>query len=84
MIYEPSRRGRRDDDLDKRDDMERVRALERELQKARQMYEAVVGFQGRVKWRRQIENLQEELRKLTEALGKQAAAKPKEQAVAAK
>ena len=51
----------------RRDD--RLRALERELKKAQQMYEVVVGFQGRIKWRREIEAVQYEIRKLTEAEG---------------
>lgn len=49
----------------RRDD--RLKALERELRKAQQMYDVVVGFQGRIKWRREIEAVQHEIRKLTEA-----------------
>jgi hypothetical protein len=52
-----------------------MRALERELQKAQQMYEVVVGFEGRVKWRRQIVAVQEEICRLNEA---QAQAQPAE------
>jgi hypothetical protein len=48
----------------RRDD--RLKALERELRKAQQMYEVVVGFQGRIKWRREMEAVQHEIRKLTE------------------
>jgi len=48
----------------RRDD--RLKALERELKKAQQMYEVVVGFQGRIKWRREMEAVQYEIRKLTE------------------
>ena len=48
----------------RRDD--RLKALERELRKAQQMYEVVVGFQGRIKWRREMEAVQYEIRKLTE------------------
>jgi hypothetical protein len=48
----------------RRDD--RLKALERELKKAQQMYDVVVGFQGRIKWRREIEAVQHEIRKLTE------------------
>lgn len=51
----------------RRDD--RLKALERELKKAQQMYEVVVGFQGRIKWRREMEAVQYEIRKLTEAEG---------------
>ena len=53
----------------RRDD--RLKALERELKKAQQMYEVVVGFQGRIKWRREMEAVQYEIRKLTEAEGEQ-------------
>jgi hypothetical protein len=49
----------------RRDD--RLKALERELKKAQQMYEVVVGFQGRIKWRREMEAVQHEIRKLTES-----------------
>ena len=46
------------------DDPERIRALERELKKAEHMYEVVVGFEGRVKWRREMEAVRDELRRL--------------------
>jgi len=49
----------------RRDD--RLKALERELKKAQQMYDVVVGFQGRIKWRREIEAVQHEVRKIMEA-----------------
>ena len=58
----------------RRDD--RLKALERELKKAQQMYEVVVGFQGRIKWRREMEAVQYEIRKLTEAEGEQAELPP--------
>ena len=48
----------------RRDD--RLKALERELRKAQQMYEVVIGFHGRIKWRREMEAVQYEIRKLTE------------------
>ena len=48
----------------RRDD--RLKALERELRKAQQMYEVVVGFHGRIKWRREMEAVQYEIRKLVE------------------
>ena len=48
----------------RRDD--RLRALERELKKAQQMYDVVVGYQGRIKWRREMEAVQHEIRKITE------------------
>lgn len=77
MIYDTSKRQRDEDEsLLRRDDLERMRALERELQKAQQMYEVVVGFEGRVKWRRQIVAVQEEIRHLNEAQAQPAEAKP--------
>jgi hypothetical protein len=48
----------------RRDD--RLRALERELRKAQQMYDVVVGYQGRIKWRREMEAVQHEIRKIAE------------------
>jgi hypothetical protein len=85
MIYDTSRPERQEEDGERHDDLERLRALERELQKAKQMYEVVVGFQGRIKWRRQIEAVQEELRRLNEAQEQKAAepAAAKPQMVAA-
>lgn len=77
MIYDTSRRQRDEDEsLLRRDDLERLRALERELQKAQQMYEVVVGFEGRVKWRRQIVAVQEEIRRLNETRVQPVEAKP--------
>ena len=49
----------------RRDD--RLKALERELKKAQQMYDVVIGFQGRIKWRREVEAVQYEIRKLTDS-----------------
>lgn len=48
----------------RRDD--RLRALERELRKAQQMYDVVVGTAGRIKWRREMEAVQHEIRKITD------------------
>ena len=48
----------------RRDD--RLKTLERELRKAQQMYDVVVGFQGRIKWRREVEAVQYEIRKITD------------------
>jgi hypothetical protein len=77
MIYDTSKRQRDEDEsLLRRDDLERMRALERELQKAQQMYEVVVGFEGRVKWRRQIVAVQEEIHRLNEAQAQPGEAKP--------
>ena len=69
MIYSESPReqaGENDSHL-KRDDQERLRALERELKRAQQMYDVVVGFQGRIKWRRELDGVQSEIRKIMEA-----------------
>ena len=83
MIYDTSKRQRDEDEsLLRRDDLERLRALERELQKAQQMYEVVVGFEGRVKWRRQIVAVQEEIRRLNEARTQTTEAKPAARAAA--
>lgn len=46
------------------DDPERIRALEREYKKAEHMYEVVVGFEGRVRWRREMEAVRAELLRL--------------------
>src|ERR1043165_4842067 len=48
----------------RRDD--RLRALERELRKAQQMYDVVVGTPGRIKWRREMEAVQHEIRKIVD------------------
>ncbi|MCX7804654.1 MAG: hypothetical protein N3A38_05630 [Planctomycetota bacterium] len=56
----------------RRDDRERLRALERELKKAQHMYEVVVGFEGRLKWRREMEAVLAEIRKIEEAAGREA------------
>ena len=47
-----------------RADMERLRALERELKKAEHMYQVVVGYEGRVKWRREMDAVRDEIMKL--------------------
>lgn len=47
-----------------RDDRERLKALERELRRAENMYDMVVGFEGRIKWRREMEAVKAEIRKI--------------------
>jgi hypothetical protein len=47
------------------------------------MYEVVVGFEGRVKWRRHIVAVQEEIRRLKEAQAQPAEVKPAAAAAAA-
>lgn len=47
-----------------RDDSDRMRALERELRRAEMMYKNVVGFEGRLKWRREIDEVKKEMERL--------------------
>ena len=47
-----------------RADLERLRALERELRKAEHMYQVVVGYEGRIKWRREMEAVKSEIQKI--------------------
>lgn len=47
-----------------RDDTDRMRALERELRRAEMMYQNVVGFEGRLKWRREIDEVKKEMERL--------------------
>ena len=47
-----------------RADAERLRALERELKKAGHMYSVVVGVEGRVRWRREVEQVRTEISKI--------------------
>jgi hypothetical protein len=46
------------------DDSDRMRALERELRKAQHMYQQVVGFEGRLKWRKEMEAVKKEIERL--------------------
>jgi hypothetical protein len=47
-----------------RDELERLKALERELRRAENMYDMVVGFEGRLKWRRELEAVKDEICKI--------------------
>jgi len=47
-----------------RDDTDRMRALERELKRAQMMYMNVIGFEGRLKWRREIDEVKKEMSRL--------------------
>lgn len=47
-----------------RDDTDRMRALERELRRAETMYQNVIGFEGRLKWRREMEDVKKEMVRL--------------------
>lgn len=51
------------------DDRERLRALERELKKAEDMYNMVVGFEGRKRWRREISAVQAEIDRIQVTAG---------------
>ncbi|MFH0910670.1 MAG: hypothetical protein V1918_04070 [Planctomycetota bacterium] len=50
---------------------DRLRALEREFRKARHMYQQVVGFEGRLKWRKEMDAVRKEIERLCnpEAVG---------------
>jgi hypothetical protein len=48
----------------RRDDTDRMRALERELRRAEMMYQNVIGFEGRLKWRREIDEVKKEMKRL--------------------
>jgi len=43
-----------------RPDTDRIRALERELERAETMYRNVIGVEGRLKWRRELEELRKD------------------------
>ena len=47
-----------------RDESERMRALERELRRAEMMYQNVIGLEGRLKWRREIDEVKKEMQRL--------------------
>ena len=50
--------------LASREDTDRMRALERELRRAEMMYQNVIGFEGRLRWRREIEEVKKEMSRL--------------------
>ncbi len=60
----PNRLERESISRSSRADMERLRALERELKKAEHMYHVVVGYEGRVKWRREMDAVKAEIMKI--------------------
>lgn len=47
-----------------RDETDRARALERELRRAEMMYKNVIGLEGRLKWRREINEVKKEMKRL--------------------
>ena len=59
-----------------RDDTDRMRALERELRRAETMYQNVIGFEGRLKWRREMEEVKKEMKRLGMEIPPAAAAMP--------
>ena len=48
----------------RRDETDRMRALERELHRAEMMYNNVIGFEGRLKWRREMAEVKQEMTRL--------------------
>ncbi len=48
-----------------RNETGRLRAMERELQRAEAMYNNVVGMEGKLKWRREIAAITEEIARLS-------------------
>ena len=57
-----------------RNDAERMRALERELERAETMYRNVIGIEGRLKWRRECDELKKDMVRLGVAPSAPAAA----------
>ena len=53
-----------------RDDMEKLRALEREFRRAEQMYNVVIGYEGRLKWRREMDDVKAEILKIDQSFFK--------------
>ncbi len=61
-----------DDEIELHEESDRVRALERELRRAEMMYRNVIGLEGRLKWRREINEVKQEMDRLgikSEAVG---------------
>ena len=48
----------------RKDKRERLETLEREFNRAKNMYEIVIGFEGRMKWRKEMEVVRTEIDKL--------------------
>ena len=55
-----------------RDELERLRALEREFRRAEQMYKVVIGYEGRLKWRREMDDVKAEILKIDRSYFKNA------------
>lgn len=63
-IYSEDEEKRAKEKTNYRDDTDRMRALERELRRAHMMYRNVIGFEGRLKWRREIDEVKKEMERL--------------------
>lgn len=46
------------------EDTDRIRSLERELRRAEMMYKNVIGMEGRLKWRKEIDAVRKEMSRL--------------------
>ncbi len=46
------------------EDADRIRSLERELRRAEMMYKNVIGMEGRLKWRKEIDEVKKEMQRL--------------------
>jgi len=55
---------------------ERIRALERELRRAEMMYQNVIGVAGRLRWRRELDEVKKEMTRLGIALPASGPANP--------
>jgi len=60
-IYADEDQGMPEEVVIPRNDADRVRALARELERAEEMYRNVIGFEGRLKWRRELEGLRKDM-----------------------
>ena len=63
-IYADEDRQMTEEEVAPRNDADRVRALARELERAEEMYRNVVGVEGRLKWRRECEELKKDMVRL--------------------
>jgi len=63
-IYTAEEEKQANERVTQRDDSDRMRALERELRRAEIMYQNVIGFEGRLKWRREINEVKKEMLRL--------------------
>lgn len=68
MIYSerPDHRRNPADSRLRREDADRLRAMERELRRALEMYNGVVGVAGRIRWRKELEMLELQIQEMNE------------------